>query len=360
VIARATTTAPSSGDGEPAPAAASGAALEWNRAVALGAYTRPDLRRGLGQLAGSGLGLAFFWYLAFRSLDVSYLLTLLLAIPAAFMTVRLFIVQHDCGHGSFFPWRQANDGVGFVLGIFTLTPYAYWRRVHALHHATSGNLDRRGFGDIVTLTVREYLARGRWGRLSYRLYRNPLVLLVVGPAFQFFLRHRLPTIPLRWRREWASVLWTNLGLAGLILLMVKWVGFGRFLEVQLPISWIAGSIGVWLFYVQHQFEEAYWEREGEWSFEAAGLHGSSYYDLPSFLHWCTGNIGFHHVHHLCSRIPNYRLKDCCAATSEVAAAPRVTLGESLRCLRLKLWDEQRGRLVGFDLDRAPEGPAATS
>jgi omega-6 fatty acid desaturase (delta-12 desaturase) len=282
------------------------------------------------------------------SLEYSYWITLLLALPAAGFLVRLFIIQHDCGHGSFFRSRAANNTLGFVLGILTLTPYAYWRKAHAIHHATSGNLDHRGFGDISTLTVKEYLALTRWRRLRYRLYRNPLILFGLGPFYEFILRQRFPLgLPRSWRREWASILWTNLALLAVVAMMWKTVGIQAFLAVQLPISLLAGSSGVWLFYIQHQFEDTYWEKDDAWSFHAAGIKGSSYYDLPGMLHWFTGNIGVHHVHHLSSRIPNYRLRQCFRENPELQQVTRLTLWGSLKCARLKLWDEERGKLVGF-------------
>jgi omega-6 fatty acid desaturase (delta-12 desaturase) len=282
------------------------------------------------------------------SLEYSYWVTLLLALPAAGFLIRLFIIQHDCGHGSFFRSRIANNTLGFVLGILTLTPYAYWRKIHALHHKTSSNLDHRGFGDVTTLTVNEYLALTRWGRLRYRLYRNPVVLFGIGPGFEFILRHRFPaSLPRSWRREWASVIWTNVAIVALVAMMWKTIGIQTFLAVQLPITLLAGTAGVWLFYIQHQFEDTYWERDDAWSFHAAGLEGSSYYDLPGILHWFTGNIGVHHVHHLSSRIPNYRLQQCLRENPELQQVTRLTLWGSLKCARLKLWDEERRKLVGF-------------
>ena len=249
-----------------------------------------------------------------------------------------------------------NDVVGSLLGVLTLTPHAYWRRLHALHHATSGNLDRRGFGDIETLTVREYLALSRWRRAGYRVYRNPFVILLLGPAYEFYLRHRLPLpLPLGWRREWLSVLLTNAALVLLAWAVSLTIGLDKFLLVHVPITWLAGSIGVWLFYVQHQFEHTHWAQGGEWSFETASLVGSSYLDLPPILHWCTGNIGIHHVHHLCPRIPNYRLQSSVHAHPALASASRLTIADTVKCLRMKLWDEDGNRLVGFDVIRRPHG-----
>jgi omega-6 fatty acid desaturase (delta-12 desaturase) len=294
------------------------------------------------------------WWLMLMSLDYSYWITLLLAVPTAGFMVRLFIVQHDCGHGSFFRSRAANNTVGSMLGVLSLTPYDYWRKTHAIHHATSGNLDHREFGDIRTLTVNEYLARSRWGRFTYRLYRSPVVLFLIGPAFQFIIKHRFPLdLPRSWKREWASVLWTNLAIVAILAVVWMTIGIKAFLMVQLPISLVAGAAGVWLFYIQHQFEDTYWEKDPTWSYNDAALGGSSYYDLPRVLHWFTGNIGVHHVHHLSSRIPNYRLQKCFRENPELQKAPRLTLWQSVRCAQLKLWDEEGGRLIGFgDLTRA--------
>jgi len=314
----------------------------------LGPYAQPSVGRSILQLLTSAVPFALLWFVMLASLEYSYWITLLLALPAAGFLLRLFIIQHDCGHGAFYPSRTANDTLGFVLGIVTLTPYGYWRKTHAIHHATSGNLDHRGFGDVTTLTVKEYLARDRWGRLRYRIYRNPLVLFGIGPIYEFVLRHRFPTsLPWSWRREWASVAWTNLAVLVVVAIMWKTIGIRAFLAVQIPITLLGGTAGVWLFYIQHQFVETYWERDDAWDYHAAGLQGSSYYDLPGILHWFTGNIGVHHIHHLSSRIPNYRLRQCLRENPELQQVTRMTLLGSLKCASLKLWDEERKELVGF-------------
>ncbi len=230
----------------------------------------------------------------------------------------------------------------------TLFPYGYWKKTHAIHHATSGNLDRREFGDVRTLTVEEYLKLSPLKRFGYRLYRSAPALFLVGPFYQFVLKHRIPfDLPFAWKKEWASVLWNNLVLGLLVWGLVATIGWKTLLLVELPILLVAGALGIWLFYVQHQFEDAYWERQDAWDADTAAIQGSSFYDLPRFLHWFTGNIGFHHIHHLASKIPNYRLREAFNSSPALQKAPRLSIRESFRCARLKLWDEQKRRLVGF-------------
>ena len=331
----------------------------WKRLLA--PYKRPSLRRALFQLLDTALPFAALWALMAALLDTAPVLSLLLALPAGGLFIRLFIIQHDCGHGSFFRSPAANNALGSALGVLTLFPYGYWRRTHAIHHATSGNLDSREFGDIETLTVREYQALSRWGRLRYRLYRHPLVLFGIGPLYQIVVKHRFPfDIPWAWKREWASVLATNVGIAAVAGGLCALVGWQTFLVVQLAVVMVAGPIGIWLFYVQHQFEETYWEHDDGWSFYRAGAHGSSFYDLPRVLHWFTGNIGYHHIHHLSSRIPNYRLREAWEENPALQRVTRLSLRESLRCGRLRLWDEERRAMIGFRelaADPLPLGPA---
>ena len=325
----------------------------WKQAVA--AYQSPDLRRSLWQVVNSMVPFLGLWYLAYRFLDVSYWLTLATGVLAAGFLVRIFIIFHDCGHGSFFRAKWANDVVGYVTGILTLTPYHDWRHEHALHHATAGDLDRRGRGDVWTLTVREYREASRWKRLGYRLYRNPLVLFGVGPLFVFLLRQRVPR-PGSGLRERLSVHLTNLALALILLLAAVTVGLKAVLLVHLPIMAVAGAAGVWLFYVQHQYENAYWERGGQRDYVAAALQGSSLYQLPRVLQWFTGNIGFHHIHHLSPRIPNYRLERCHREQPVFQQVNRITLLSSLRTLGLRLYDEQARRLVSFRWAARPSRP----
>jgi len=277
-----------------------------------------------------------------------YWLTLLIAVPAAGFVVRLFMIQHDCGHGAFFRRKAANDWVGRTLGILTLTPYDVWRRGACDASCDDRQLDRRGMGDVETLTVREYLARSRLGRLAYRLYRHPVVLFGVGPAYLFFLQHRVPLGMMRggWR-PWLSSLATNAATAAAVVLMMWLVGPWAFLAIHLPVMLLAASIGVWLFYVQHQFESTQWARDEAWNLQDAALHGSSHYDLPAVLRWFTANIGVHHVHHLNSRIPYYRLPQVLRDRPDLIDIGRVTLGQSLWNVRLTLWDEASGGLISF-------------
>ncbi len=320
-------------------------------------YQTPSYARGALELAITAIPLAAILLLMWLALDIGYWLCLLLAVPAAGLVVRLFVIQHDCGHGAFFRHRRANDWVGRAIGVLTLTPYGFWRRTHALHHSTSGNLDGRGIGDMDMLTVREFRALPRWRRLLYRLYRNPLVMFGVGPAYLFVLHHRLPMGMLRngWQ-PWLSTMATNLAVAILAVFLIWLVGVGPFLKLAVPIALLAMSIGVWLFYVQHQFADTYWARRKGWDFHEAALYGSSHYDLPAVLHWFTGNIGLHHIHHLCSRIPYYRLPDVLRDHPQLAAVGRLTLRQSLGCAAKAVWDEQGRRLVSFkEMDAAPSG-----
>ena len=311
-------------------------------------YWGADTARSVIQLLTSAVPFFVLWYAMLRSLDVGYGLTLLLVFPTAGFLMRLFVIQHDCGHGSFFRSRRARDGIGFCIGVLTLVPYEYWRRTHAYHHANSGNLDFRGFGDIDTLTVREYEALSSAARFAYRLYRHPLVMFLIGPAFHFLIKHRYPwDIPRDWTLAWRSVWRTNAAIGVILVAMALTIGMQSFLLVQIPLTLVSCSIGVWLFYVQHQYEDTYWHRKENWDYYDAALRGSSYLVLPKPLQWLTANIGLHHVHHLSSRIPNYRLQECMEANPELQEVTRVTLRDGLRLARLTLWDEDRDRLIGF-------------
>jgi omega-6 fatty acid desaturase (delta-12 desaturase) len=281
----------------------------------------------------------------FLATGVSYLLVLVLAVPASGFLIRTFIVFHDCAHGSFLRSKQANATLGAVLGVVLFTPFSWWRHKHAVHHATTGDLDRRGTGDIQTLTIDEYRARNWWGRIGYRLFRNPLVMFGLGPLWVVLIGPRLVTPGMRPRLR-RSVIATDLALAVVIGGLWWLVGWKDVLIVLAPPVLITGAAGIWLFYVQHQFEDAYWQQHEEWSFDDAALHGSSYLRLPRILQFFTGNIGLHHVHHLSARIPNYNLQ---AAHDECdfGAVPTLTLLDGFRAVRLKLWDPDQGRLVTF-------------
>lgn len=323
-----------------------GISQAWNARLA--PYRLPDNRRAIIEIAVTALPFVALWFTMWAVSQVSLVLTLLAAIPTAGLMVRLFMIQHDCGHSALFTSRKANDWVGRIAGVLTLTPYDYWRQSHAMHHAGSGNLDRRGIGDIDTLTVGEYLALTRLGRLRYRLYRHPLVMFGLGPSYLFLLRHRLPFGAMKQgRMPWLSTIATDLAIAAVCGLLIYTVGLGAFLLIQLPIVMIGASVGVWLFYVQHQFERTHWERNPDWRHETAALHGSSYYDLPRPLMWITGNIGIHHLHHLASRIPFHRLPKVLEDHPELKQIGRLTLWQSLKCVRLTLWDEDAKRLVSF-------------
>jgi acyl-lipid omega-6 desaturase (Delta-12 desaturase) len=319
----------------------------------IAAYAKPITSRSLFELAVTAVPFFALLVLMWVLVGAGHFLALLLVLPAAAMLVRLFMIQHDCGHGSFFPRRAANDWVGRAIGVLTMTPYDYWKRTHAIHHARTGNLDGRGIGDVATLTLAEYRALPLLKRLGYRAYRHPLVLFVVGPAFVFLLQHRVPKGFMRegWG-PWASAMTTNAGIALLAAGVIWAFGLAAFLLVTLPVIALAAMIGVWLFYVQHQFEHAHWDRDDQWSFHEAALHGSSHYDLPAVLRWLTANIGIHHVHHLSSRIPSYRLSEVLRDRPELREVGRMTLWQSFKTVPLALWDEQRRRLISFREARA--------
>lgn len=321
-------------------------ARDWLKTLAQ--YREPSTSRSIFELVVTGVPFLVLWIAAWWSLSISYWLTLAISIPAGGMLVRLFLIQHDCGHGAFFTNKAANNWVGRILGVFTLTPYAVWRLDHALHHASSGNLDKRGFGDINTLTVNEYMALPRSKRLMYRIYRNPIIMFLVGPAYVFLLRNRIPLGFMNSFRHWISAMGTNIVAALAAAVVIYFTGLGPFLLVLLPITMLAATFGVWLFYVQHQFEDTVWDDKENWDLLDAALHGSSYYDLPAVLRWFSANIGIHHVHHLYSRIPYYRLTQVLRDHPElVTATRRLTLLDSFRTVKLRLWDEGQKKLVSF-------------
>ena len=318
--------------------------FRWQGIVSKYAY--PETWRSLWQVANTLVPFIVGWYLMYRSLELGYWLTLILAVPTAGFMMRLFIIFHDCCHGSFFKSMKANDRLGLVLGVFVFTPFYQWKHSHAIHHATAGDLDRRGIGDVYTMTVEEYLAAPWYKKIGYRIMRNPIILFTVGSFFVFTVTHRF------WetgagKRERSSVIWTNIALAAVIGWLMIEVSWAAFLLVEIPILLIACGAGVWLFYVQHNFEPTYWERHPEWEFFNAGMDGSSFYKLPKVLQWFTGNIGFHHIHHLSPRIPNYKLEECHNENPIFQIEP-LTLSASLKSLFFRLWDEKEKMLVGWD------------
>lgn len=309
-------------------------------------FARPVWRRSVWQLVNSVIPYLAIIVGMYYSLAVSYWLTLGLAIPAAGFLVRIFIIFHDCGHGSFFKSQKANTIVGYFTGILAFVPYHDWRFNHARHHATCSDLDRRGTGDVWTLTTSEYLALPASKKLAYRIYRNPLIMFVFGPIWLFLINNRFAPRGIK-ERERRSIYLTNLGLIMLIGAAILLIGIKSYLLIQLPVILMAGAAGIWLFYVQHQYEDVYWQRHEQWDFQDAALKGSSFYKLPAILQWFTGNIGFHHIHHLNSRIPNYNLPRCHRQVDLFNKVRPMTFKKSLKSLRFRLYDEEIGRMIGF-------------
>ena len=317
----------------------------------LAPFQKANVRRSVFQLINTLVPYIALWVLMVFSLRISYPLTLGLAVIASGFLVRLFIFFHDCGHGSFLPTVKANKVVGFWLGVLVFTPGEQWWHSHAIHHATSGNLDKRGVGDVATLTLDEYYENRWFGRLGYRLFRNPLVMFGLGPAFSFFLMNRLP-LPHYGKKETSSVIFTDLALLALAGTISLIIGFKAYLMIQAPIMMIGGTMGIWLFYIQHQFENPYWERNESWNYVASALLGSSYLKLPRILNWFSGSIGFHHIHHLSPRIPNYNLSHAHENIPVIQKwANVVTLKQGLLYTRLKLWDEPLHKMIGFSRAR---------
>ncbi len=316
----------------------------WHDMVAR--YEQPAPKRAVWQMVNTLVPYVALWWLMYRYISISPWIVLPFALVGGGLLVRVFIIFHDCAHYSFFKSRRLNQWVGCVLGVLCFTPYFRWRWEHAIHHASAGNLDRRGTGDIWTMTVREYLNASRWKRFCYRVARNPFILFLVAPLVLFLVVERLPK-PGEGRRERVSVLLSNIALV-LMIVSLSWLfGWKTFLLLQLVVILVASSAGVWLFYVQHQFEDVYWERGANWDFMKAAIEGSSYYQLPRVLQWFSGNIGFHHIHHLSPRIPNYHLEHCHRAEPLFQSVKPITLLTSLKCLNFRLWDEQQQRMVGF-------------
>lgn len=325
-------------------------AKEWVSILAK--YREPNSARSAFELAVTLGPFVLLWALAWWSLSVSYWLALAISFVNAGFLLRLFAIQHDCGHGAFFHNRTVSDWTGRALGVLTLTPYDVWRRAHAAHHGSAGNLARRGIGDVHTMTVAEYRERGRLGRLLYRLYRNPVVLFGLGPGYLFLLENRLPLGFMNKLQFWISAMGTNAALFAWIAMILYFGGLAPILLIFLPSTLLAATAGVWLFYVQHQFEETHWDAEEDWQLHDAALKGSSHYVMPPVLQWMTANIGVHHVHHLYSRIPFYRLPEVLRDHKELDESNRMTIWQSLQSARLHLWDENSRRLVSFAQARA--------
>ncbi|MGC8495070.1 MAG: fatty acid desaturase [Syntrophobacteraceae bacterium] len=319
---------------------------DWHPVLANFRYS--DNRKAIRQLINTLVPYCCLWYLMIRSIQLgySYALTLVLALPAAAFLVRIFILFHDCAHGSFLKPSYANSILGYLLGTLVFTPFADWRFSHLRHHVTYANLDARGFGDIWTLTLKEYVDLPKSRRLSYKLYRNPVVLIGLGPIFIFMLSNRLPNRRMK-RKERMSVIYTNLLILALFLAAAHFIGWRTYLLIQLPVLWLAGVAGIWLFYVQHQFEGGYWARKSEWDPLRAAMEGSSFYDLPAMLRWFSSNIGYHHVHHLSPRIPNYHLKKCFDTIPALQAKAPLPIMKSFSFIRLKVWDEEQQRMVAL-------------
>src|SRR5687768_13965682 len=329
----------------------------WRESLA--PYAKPDLRRSVFDVATSVVAYLVLTAVMYAALDVSLLLVLVLAVPAAGFLVRTFIVFHDCAHGSFLPWRRANHWLGIACGLVVYSPFHIWRHEHAVHHASAGDLDRRGRGDVETRTVAEWAGRSRPKRLGYRAFRNPLVMRGRGPIWALMIAPRL--VP-GWARArfGRTIIATNIALAVLLVGLCALVGWRAVLVVQLPTAMLAGAVGIWMFYVQHQFEDVYWERKEDWSYAEAALRGSSYLKLPSLLQFFTGNIGLHHVHHLSARIPNYNLQHAHDKNPVFHNVPRLNAWDGVRALKLKLYDEDRGRMVGFREARTTRAAVATN
>ncbi len=309
-------------------------------------FQEPSNLRAGWQLTNTLVPYVLCWVAMSYTLTKSYWISLPIAVLAAGFLVRLFVIFHDCGHGSFFKSRKANDVTGFITGVLTFTPYFHWRWEHAIHHRTAGHLDRRGVGDIWTMTVREYLEASRWRRFAYRLARNPFILFVLAPIYVFLVHQRFAAAAAK-GKEWRSVHWTTLAMLGVAAALSLALGIKQYLLIQLTVTTLSGAAGIWLFYVQHQFEEAYWERGENWNFNEAALKGSSFYKLPSVLQWFSGSIGLHHIHHISPIIPNYNLQRCHDADAAFRAVRPMTLLSSLKSLPTHLWDEQGKKLVGF-------------
>ena len=310
-------------------------------------YNFPDHPKSWWQVINSVVPYVGLWVAMYHSLKVSYWLTLALSLLAAGFLVRIFIIFHDCGHGSFFRSEKLNRLVGIPLGLLVFTPYHRWHRDHFIHHSTVGNLDKRGIGDVETLTVKEYLELSKWGKIKYRMYRHPLFLFGIAPILLFLIQHRIPKSYMSFKQRMYVYL-SNAAIVGTIFLLMWWIGWREYILIQLPIIYFASIAGVWLFYVQHQFDRVVWKRSQEWNYQSVALEGSSFLKLPSILQWFSGNIGYHHIHHLSPRIPNYKLQKCHEENEIFSSIKPLTFKEIMRAFKLRLWDEERNKLISFD------------
>jgi acyl-lipid omega-6 desaturase (Delta-12 desaturase) len=316
----------------------------WEKSILV--YTHPVLHKSIWQIINSVVPYLFIWYLMYRSLDYSYLYTLLLALIASGFLIRIFIIFHDCGHKSFFTSQKANNILGKILGIMTFTPFNQWHLQHKIHHATSGNLDKRGIGDVWTMTVEEYKNTTKWKRLVYRVFRNPFIMFVFGPILVVFYSNRITGKKMT-KQAKLNIYFTNICLLGISVIISLIIGIKSYLLIQVPIVLMSHSIGIWLFYIQHQFDDVEWERQSKWDYTLSAIKGSSFLRLPSVLQWFTGNIGFHHVHHLSSRIPNYNLESCHYNNKIFEQVRPIKLLSTFRALTLGLWDEKNHVMVSF-------------
>lgn len=316
----------------------------WEKVVLK--YNQPDLLRSIWQIVNSVIPYIMMWYLMYRSLQYSYLITLLLSLFACGFLIRIFIIFHDCGHGSFFSSIKANKTVGMIMGFLSFTPYYIWHNQHRIHHATAGNLDKRGIGDVWTMTVSEYQKSSRRDRFFYRAFRNPFIMFTFGPVLVIFIQNRFSNKKMS-RKEKLNVYLTNVIVLMMATLISLLIGFKAYLMIQLPILLISHSIGIWLFYIQHQFDETSWVRDPSWDYKTAAIENCSYLKLPAVLQWFTGNIGFHHVHHLGSRIPNYYLEKCHKENEMFKDIKPVVLFATFKALKLSLWDEAAHRMISF-------------
>ncbi len=309
-------------------------------------YNHPSLLRSIWQICNSVIPYIFMWYVMYRSLQYSYWITLLLSLLATGFLIRIFIIFHDCGHRSFFVSKRANNIVGMIMGIIALTPFHKWHHQHWIHHSTSGNLDKRGIGDVWTMTVDEYLKSSKWDRFLYRSFRNPFIMFILGPILVVLYQNRTTKKDMTKQEKW-NVYLTNLAILGIAVAISMVIGFRAYLLIQLPIVLIGHSIGIWLFYIQHQFDDVEWERQNKWDYKVSAITGSSFLKLPAVFQWFTGNIGYHHVHHLSSRIPNYYLEKCHNENEIFREVKPIKLFSTFRALFLGLWDENKHRMISF-------------